>query len=86
MHTKGSQIVRMHKSVGPSYDVPLMKDDLAIKGWMQIDLARRAGVSHMTVHRFLSGERQTARTVKRLATALGYSVRRYLISSRSAAA
>ena len=65
-----------------SYDIGRMQDDMAELGWLPVDLARHAQVSHMTVSRFLRGERQTARTAKKLAGALGYSVRRYLISSR----
>jgi transcriptional regulator with XRE-family HTH domain len=42
------------------------------------DLAERANLSDMTVIRFLRGERLQAPTVKKLAAALGYSVRRYL--------
>lgn len=71
----------MHNPAGPTtYDVALMRADLAARGWLPIDLARRAGVSHMTVSRFLSGERQTPRSAKKLATALGRSLRRYLVS------
>ena len=55
-----------------------MRADLAAKGWLPTDLARAAGVSDMTVSRFLNGARQNPRTVKKLAEALGYSVRRYL--------
>lgn len=77
----------MHKSPAtPTYDVALLTDDMAGKGWLPIDLARKAGISHMTVSRFLSGERRTARMAKKMASALGYSVRRYLISSREAMA
>ena len=72
----------MHKPGETSYDVARIKDDLAAKGWLPIDLARAANVSHMAVSRFLSGERQTARMAKKLAIGLGYSVRRYLISAR----
>lgn len=72
----------MHKPTGPGYDVALIQNDMAVKGWLPVDLARRAGVSHMTVSRFISGERQTARMGKKLATALGYSLRRYLVASR----
>jgi len=70
----------------PSYNVALLKTDIAAKGWLPTDLARRAKVSDMTVSRFLTGERRTARTAKKLATALGYSVRRYLISAPEAVA
>ena len=71
----------MHNESAPGYDVALLRDDVAAKGWLAIDLARKAQVSHMSVGRFLSGERQTARMAKKLATALGYSVRRYIVPS-----
>lgn len=64
------------------FNSQLMAEDMALKGWTKLDLAQRAGVADMTVIRFLRGERQTAPTAKKLAEALGYSVRRYLISSR----
>jgi transcriptional regulator with XRE-family HTH domain len=51
---------------------------MAAKGWLPIDLARRAGISHMTVARFLSGTHQTARMAKRIARALGHDVPRYI--------
>jgi len=60
------------------FDPSKMRADLAAKGWLPTDLARAAGVSDMTVSRFLNGARQNPRTVKKLAEALGYSVRRYL--------
>lgn len=61
-----------------SYDVALMERDVRARGWLPIDLARRARVSHMTVYRFLRGERQTPRTALRLAKALGHPLNRYL--------
>jgi transcriptional regulator with XRE-family HTH domain len=61
-----------------NYDVSRMADDITRKGWLPVDLARAAKVSHMAVSRFLSGERQTARMAKKLAKALGYSIDRYL--------
>lgn len=51
--------------------------DMAIKGWNSTDLARAAGVSAMTISRFLRGEAQTPKIAGRIARALGYSVRRY---------
>lgn len=66
-----------------TYDVALMTEDMTAEGFMRKDLARRARVSAMAVTRFLSGERQTPRMAKKLAVALGYTVRRYLISSKS---
>lgn len=78
----------MHKSSGEAatWNVALLRDDMKSRGWLPIDLARRAKVSHMTVGRFFTGERQTARSVKKLAKALGYEVDRYLIRSREAVA
>lgn len=61
------------------YDVEKLSLDLADRGWLPTDLAKAAGVSDMTVSRFLSGERQTVRTAAKLATALGKTVRRYLL-------
>lgn len=69
----------------PGYDVAKMLEDMAIKGWLPVDLARAAGVADMTVYRFLDGEARTAKTAKKLADALGYSVRRYLISAKAVA-
>lgn len=66
----------------PQYDIDRLRDDMALRGWMPTDLARVAEVSDMTVSRFLRAEAQTAKTAKKLATALGYSVRRYFIPSR----
>jgi transcriptional regulator with XRE-family HTH domain len=60
-----------------------MRDDMAIKGWLPTHLAKRAKLSDQSVSRFFRGEAQSAPTAKRLARALGYSVRRYLISARS---
>ena len=57
---------------------------MVVKGWLPIDLSRRAKVSRMTVLRFLSGERQTARTLHKLAKALGHDVDRYIVSASTA--
>lgn len=73
-------------SGGPTWSVSLLRDDMKSLGWLPIDLARQAGVSHMTVGRFFSGERQTARSAKKLAKALGHDVERYLIRSTAFAA
>lgn len=73
----------MHKR-RPEYDLGQLENDMTQRGWLAVDLARKAGVSHMTVGRFLSGERQTPRTLKKLADALGYDVLRYLKGATSA--
>lgn len=69
-----------------SYDVARVVDDMAAKGWIAKDLALHAGVSEMTVSRFLRGIRQSPRVAKKLAAALGYSVRRYLVRQSQEAA
>lgn len=66
------------------FNAQRMAEDMALRGWTKLDLATRARVADMTVIRFLRGERQTPQTAKKLARALGYSVRRYLIPSREA--
>lgn len=79
-------LLRMQKSrAAVAYDVRLVEEDMADKGWLPVDLARHADVSHMTVGRFLRGERQTPRTAKKLAEALGRSVRRYRVQRGVAA-
>ncbi len=72
--------------VAVSYDCQRMVEDMAVSGLNKADLAFRAGVSDMTVIRFLRGERQTNRTAKKLAHALGHSVRRYLVRRSQEAA
>lgn len=67
------------------YDVALLETDMKAKGWLPVDLARHAKVSHMTVSRFFSGKNQTPRTAKKLAEALGRSVRRYMVSAQAVA-
>jgi transcriptional regulator with XRE-family HTH domain len=68
------------------FDVGLMQEDMAAKGWLQSDLASAASVSDMTVTRFFRGDHRTNRTAKKLARALGYSVRRYLVRQSQEAA
>jgi transcriptional regulator with XRE-family HTH domain len=69
----------------PQFNAVLLADDMAARGWLAIDLARRARVSHMTVSRFLRSERQTAKTAMKLAKALGYPTDRYLVRSEAVA-
>lgn len=63
------------------FNTAQMQRDIAARGWQPADLADQAGVARSTVSRFLGGEFQTPRTAKKLAKALGYSIRRYLIAS-----
>jgi transcriptional regulator with XRE-family HTH domain len=66
-------------NVALDYDIGLMRTDLALKGWNQSDLAKKAKVSAMAVSHFFNSPQRTARMAKRLATALGHDVSRYLI-------
>jgi transcriptional regulator with XRE-family HTH domain len=67
-----------------AYDVTLMAEDMAARGWMQTDLARMAKVSDMTIYRWFNGTGRTPRTAHKIALALGYSVERYLLRKRKA--
>lgn len=67
------------------YNVTRLAEDMAERGWMPKDIARVADVSDKQVQRFLRGEVQTAKTAKKLADALGYSPRRYVIRSQESA-
>lgn len=63
-----------------TFDAVKLAQDLAARGWLPTDLARSAQLSNMTVTRVLRGERHNPRTWDRLARALGYTTRRYLIT------
>jgi len=70
------------KPYRPAFDTVRMRDDMALRGWMMGDLARASSLSHWTVSKFLSGRCQTAKVAAKLAHALGFSTRRYLISAK----
>ena len=74
------------RALRPSYNVALILEDMAAKGWLATHLAEAADLSDMTIGRFLSGHTQTAPTAKKIASALGRSVRRYLLSAEGAVA
>lgn len=59
------------------FDVERVAADLAKREWNDSDLARAAGLSAMTISRFMRGETQTPKVAGKIARALGYSVRRY---------
>lgn len=67
------------------YNTSLMRQDMAAKGWQPQDLAEKAELVPSTLSRFLNGHHQTARTAKKISTALGYSVRRYLLAESAVA-
>jgi plasmid maintenance system antidote protein VapI len=71
--------MRRHERPRVLYSARLLAEDMGARGWSAKDLARIAAVSERTVSRFLRNEFQTAKMAGRLARALGFSPRRYLI-------
>ena len=61
-----------------TYNTTRMTRDLALKGWLLVDLARAANVHPSSVSMFLRGLSQAPRMAHKLATALGYHVSRYM--------
>lgn len=61
-----------------TYDTLLIEQDMADRGWLKTDLARAAGVSDMTIGRFLRGRQHNARTASKIAAAFGRPLRRYI--------
>lgn len=72
-------------AMGLRFNGRLAAEDMAAKGLDIQDLANRSGLSQRTVYRFLNDEVQTIQSARRIASALGYSVRRYLVRSQEAA-
>lgn len=81
MQTRKRRVSYM-KRENPTYDTIRMREDMALRGWMARDLARVAGVSESGVSWFMTRKKQSAKMADKLAKALGYTVRRYLISAR----
>lgn len=63
--------------MGFTYDYRQVERDAASRGWDGKELARQADVSAMTVSRFFRGHPIAPRTAKKLASALGRSLKRY---------
>ena len=61
-----------NRVLGPpvTFDVELMRRDMAAHGWLPTDLARKARLSDMAVSNFLRGRYQNPRTALKLARAL----------------
>lgn len=68
---------------GPTYDTDRLLLDCALRSWNPSALAKAAKLSTSQVSRFLSGEVQTAKTAQKLAKALGYEPKRYLLGIRA---
>lgn len=66
---------------GIRFDTRRLREDMVLRGWNKVDLAKRAGVDDMTITRFLNRKHQTAKSAYKIADALGYPVSRYIISN-----
>jgi plasmid maintenance system antidote protein VapI len=64
------------------YDVRLMRQDQAEAGLSDNGLAKLAKVGWPTIERFMSGKARTPGTAKKIAKALGYPVKRYIVGYR----
>ena len=74
-----------------TFNVALLAEDMALRGWAQVDLLAQINrakppVTQGALSKFLCGKSQSARLAFRCAKALGQKdSRRYLISRRRAA-
>lgn len=69
----------------PRFNAERIVADMALKAWNNSDLARATGLATRTIDRFLTGETQTPKTAGKIASALGYTVRRYFSHVEAAA-
>ena len=69
---------RIQPKFKPRYDVERVVADMGALGWNNVALAAHADLCPSTITNFLKGQ-QTPRTAKKIASALGYSVRRYYL-------
>lgn len=73
------------KRLRPVFDAAKMIEDMAARGIDIVRLADLTGLHNVTIRRFLDGNIQTTKTATKIATALGYSPRRYLRGVEEAA-
>lgn len=84
--------MRMHSTVPRVvWNRTLMRADQAAKGWNDSDLAdqakwpkrrgAKARIHQTSISRFFSGKSDSPRLAKAIASALGFSVRRYVVVS-----
>jgi len=66
------------------WDTQKMVEDMAVLGLNYTGLAQKSGLSVKTVAAFVQNRTQTAKAATRIALALGYSIRRYLIRQEAA--
>ena len=64
--------------VRPRIDRERLVEDMAAKGWLQRDLAAKAGLHVMTVSRLMRGHLASVKVLTKAAKALGHPVRRYI--------
>lgn len=64
------------------YDTQLLAEDFAAKGLDLQTVAAKAGLHYRTIHRFMTGYRQTIKTMAKLAKVLGHAPSRYVLRSQ----
>jgi transcriptional regulator with XRE-family HTH domain len=62
-----------------TYNATAIMEDMGRRGWHGEDLAREAGLSGSTVHRFLTSQIQTPTAAHKIAKALGFPLSRYFV-------
>jgi len=72
-------------NVSELWNLERFTEDMILKGWMQADLAERAGVDGSSLSRFLAGQAGSPRFALKVASALGWPLKRYYIGNRKAA-
>jgi predicted transcriptional regulator len=65
------------------FRVDRLRRDMDRLGWNGSELSRQSDVPSATLFRFLTGQVQTARTLKKLADALGHPPERYINGAQS---
>ena len=74
-------MARRHFRLEHHFNVQLLAEDIARRGWAFLDLGKAAKVGAQAVGRFLSGKVQTPKMASKFAKAMGFPPDRYLIDT-----
>jgi hypothetical protein len=77
-------MARRHFRILHQFNVRLLAEDIARRGWLYVDLGRAANVGPQAVGRFIRGEVQSPRVAAKFAAAMGFPPDRYLIKTSAA--
>ena len=64
------------------FNTELMVLDIASRGWTSRVAAQKAGISYRVLRYYLSGTYQSVTTTRKLAEAMRYSPKRYVIGAQ----